>query len=90
MNEERVWVLYDGRALDGAGTADAAVLTVCRSEGEARRECRNWSEAAVYSYRQEGIEFHDERYEFGHIPKKRKRKHQKPKKPKPKRPWRKT
>ncbi len=64
--DKRVFMLFDSRAAHGMGTEDALVLDTAEALAEARREAARGDHGpvAVYSYRLEGKNMVDERFEF--------------------------
>ena len=67
MSIRRMWVLFDGRACGGVGTSDASVLVICESEAEARCHRGDFGSMAAYSYRKEGSDLVDERWEWDYL-----------------------
>lgn len=64
MNQQRAYILYDARAADGLGTDNAAVLVACESEEEAESYKGEFGGMACYSYRINGQNLEDERFEW--------------------------
>lgn len=65
---ERQYILYDSRAADGSGTEDASVLVVCDDEKEALDYRGDFGAMACYSYRVDGDNLVDERFEWNWFP----------------------
>ena len=63
-DEQRQYILYDGRACAGQGTGDASVLVVCESNEEAEDHKGDYGQMACYSYRVDGKNLVDERWEW--------------------------
>ena len=68
MSEQRVWILYDGRAAHGMGTDNASVLVCCSSNREAQSYKGDFGGMACYSYRDDGEYLTDEQYEWNWFP----------------------
>lgn len=69
MKAKRQFILYDGRAADGLGTDEAAVLCTAETLAEARDDAGTgeWGAVACYSYGLDGNKLIDERFEFNHF-----------------------
>ncbi len=66
--EERVYLLWDGRAADGSGTEYANCLEHCLSDAEACKAKGDYGAMACYSYRENDGELTDERFEWNWFP----------------------
>lgn len=68
MKNTRLFILYDDRAADGLGAAEASVLVACGSNREAKSYRGDFGGMACYSYRDEGGKLSDERFEWNWFP----------------------
>ena len=68
MAEKRAYILYDSRAADGMGTDDASVLVACESNEEALSYRGEYGGMACYSYREDGKNLVDEKFEWNWFP----------------------
>ena len=61
--EQRTYILYDSRAC-GGDTEDASVLVCCESNREACEYKGDYGPMACFSYRRDGRNLVDERFEW--------------------------
>jgi len=67
-DENRKFILYDGRACADQGTEDASVLVACEDEAEAKNYKGEFGAMACYSYRLDGTMLVNEQWEWDWFP----------------------
>ena len=62
--DERIYLLYDGRACGGVGTDDAICVEACGEQDACFESAPHYDDCACYSFHAEGRELSDERWEW--------------------------